>query len=529
MQTDRTRASRADGVALLFLLAVSLPWVSAFFGWKHFRQELNLLDIKPWTWGDLPLVWVDYAKAQVVLLPAFLLAMLMIAARWRRSGITLFLLWTALVFIWIEADQQTYTRTNIHVLSYLQYAGDAGANQWAGGSPWANLLDVIGGAKPILLLSLAVAGGMWGLNLITRRLVSPTSRKRLAAGLAAAYITLFIAVVPAQRQFPDRRDLQRLHAIMPFDMTWSAIGLHLVDTSDFADPFNDTLSPVLRKTIPILATTQPADTQARIDSGPKPNVVLIVIESLREDALVPDVMPRLSKLSETGLRLRQHYAGSRMSHLGMFNLLMGRTAADYYLALLGGATVTPQACITLKNSGYQTTYTASADHRDWVRMGQFISDTTFDQMNLFHAKSWITRDGRTLHRVKEILESSPRERPQFITAFVASTHFPYIYPPEFGTRTPCLPEKFRFMSLTRENDMPRLRNRYLNSCAFMDHQVAELIATLDLKNTLFIVTGDHGESLLDDGAMAHGGRWSDSQLRVPCFFRRGGRGTARSR
>jgi hypothetical protein len=60
-----------------------------------------------------------------------------------------------------------------------------------------------------------------------------------------------------------------------------------------------------------------------------------------------------------------------------------------------------------------------------------------------------------------------------------------------------------------------LTNRYLNSVAFTDDIVADAIAKLDPANTVIVFTGDHGESLGDDGRFGHGYGFADVATHVP--------------
>jgi arylsulfatase A-like enzyme len=127
-------------------------------------------------------------------------------------------------------------------------------------------------------------------------------------------------------------------------------------------------------------------------------------------------------------------------------------------------------------------------------------------------------DVRTLARTAELLRTRPDDKPQFILAFLTSTHFPYLYPTEFEKRQPVLNKEWHVLPFDPQRDLLAGINRYRNSCEYVDDIVGDFLDQIDLTKTIVVITGDHGESLHDDGTMAHGGRWSDSQMRVPCLI-----------
>ena len=53
---------------------------------------------------------------------------------------------------------------------------------------------------------------------------------------------------------------------------------------------------------------------------------------------------------------------------------------------------------------------------------------------------------------------------------------------------------------------------------YLDGLIADLVDSIDLKKTFLLVTGDHGHSFGEDGGFFHGGRLSDSQVRVPAIL-----------
>jgi hypothetical protein len=520
-------ARRRRVLALLLLLALLLPWVPAAQEWVHYRDTASqLIGRRAWEPAEIAIVWVLFAKTQLVLLPAVVLAAVLVARGWWRSGIVLFVFATCAVLAWSEIDVQLYARTGGHLLDYAKFASEPGAMQWSGATGTTSLARVresltTTAQYSALVILVSVAAVIFAF----RRW--PRLARRAVPALIVMHVVTLVGVVPAQLAYPHREELQRLHAVMPYGFTWTAPSLGLVDVRRFTDPLNDHLRSTLIQWSPALRAGPPADTSAALPANaPRPNIVLIVIDSLRADAFVPEVMPRLTALSKSGLRLNLHYAGARISHFGLYDILYGRPAATYHPTLDAG--VQPQACVTLRGSGYTASYVSGTEYVGWMGMERYIHDGSFDRIRVVGITDWPRSDRRALTTSAKMLEEAAAApagarqggsgRPQFIVNFLVSTHYPYPYPPEFERRTPVLPQDYSVLTLDPARDRLPLLNRYHNACAYIDQIVAEFIARLDLAHTIVVITGDHGESFWDDGVIAHGFRWSDAQAHVPCVI-----------
>jgi hypothetical protein len=207
-----------------------------------------------------------------------------------------------------------------------------------------------------------------------------------------------------------------------------------------------------------------------------------------------------------------------MTHLGLYSLLFARTPTFYWPSTV--AFVPPQASVTFRKSGYGVTYVGSAHHEHWLNMSHYLNEKFFDEITMYADPNWPAMDVKTLARTNELLRrrDAAGGKPQFLMTFLTSTHFPYLYPPEFERHKPVLGTDWHFLPFDPDQDLQPGINRYRNSVGYMDTLLADFIERTDLSNTVVVITGDHGESLWDDGTMAHGGRWSESQMRVPCLI-----------
>ncbi len=254
------------------------------------------------------------------------------------------------------------------------------------------------------------------------------------------------------------------------------------------------------------------DTEVKLEDRDPPNVIYIVLESFRASAVSPEVMGELYAWGGNGIRCEQHYAGSNSSHYGLFTLLYSRSPLTYNASL--DKKLPPQTAFTLRANGYENYFITSGDCRGFRRMDEYLCEDYFDEVIIENGKNWRDwpdRDRRSLLRVKELASSG--NKPRFVMAFLMSTHFPYPFPPEFNDLQPSGDHVSR--ANWTKSDPQVLHNRYKNSARFLERQILDVIESLDPERNIIVITGDHGESMFEDGALAHASRGSEVQTRVP--------------
>jgi membrane-anchored protein YejM (alkaline phosphatase superfamily) len=247
---------------------------------------------------------------------------------------------------------------------------------------------------------------------------------------------------------------------------------------------------------------------------------MIIFESFRHFAIGPDLMKRLDEWSEQGLRLQRHYSGSNCSHLGLFSLLYGRTPLGFHETLT--RKIPPQLLESLRQSGYRITFLTSGEVSGFRRIDQFINDRLCDEVihegefTLAGMNEWPNSDRRKLAHARRIVNSD-REEPQFVFFYLVSSHYRYPFPPEFEIYKESIgKESISFWQLLNPREQIRNHlNRYANSLLFLEHEVMNLVKSIDLNRNIVMITGDHGESMGEDGVFTHASRMSEIQLRVP--------------
>ncbi|MBI5249017.1 MAG: sulfatase-like hydrolase/transferase [Desulfomonile tiedjei] len=273
--------------------------------------------------------------------------------------------------------------------------------------------------------------------------------------------------------------------------------------------------PEAMKLVRDSADPAPEDPSAYVAGPELPNVIMIIFESLRHNALGPGLMKDLDAWSKQGLRLQRHYSGSNCSHLGLFSLFYSRIPLGYHQTL--DRKIPSQMLESLRRSGYQITFLTSGEVKGFRRLDQFINEKSCDKIvsegefTLAGMKDWPDSDRRKLHHVRKIMNKADT-RPQFVFFYLVSSHYRYAFPPEFEIfkETPSI-----WQFLNPWSQIENHMNRYSNALLFLEQEVMQMLKSIDPKRNIVMITGDHGESMGEDGVFTHATRMSEIQLRVP--------------
>lgn len=246
-----------------------------------------------------------------------------------------------------------------------------------------------------------------------------------------------------------------------------------------------------------------------------PNIILIVIESFRPGAVGLGAMKNLDEWSKRGLRLNRHYAGCNGTLQGLVSLLSGNIALDKICQ----GKISFQMIRYFQRAGYRTAFITYDDSYNWGGIQDWYKSIECDvfirEGNFFLRdeviNDWPDSDSRKMRHLKYILNTSTGQ-PNFALVFFLSSHWPYAFPPEFEFFK--LGSKF-WSNFRFEDKLLRHTNRYMNTMIFLDKEIKEFVSQIDMDRNIVIITGDHGESMGEDGGFGHGSRPSEVQLRTP--------------
>ncbi len=540
-----------DFYTALLAVAASSIIFAAFFEWPRYHGLLNVPSGHVSLYEELILFWLLVAKSLLLMLPVVLLTWLVLSCRLKRVSLVLLVSGQTVVLSWLAIDLVLVSYSGAHVSSYLPYLSamiqfpEEDHMQWVGSGVLLEISLLITGLA--ILGAIVVLGTRWGARKVLERF--PWLQSRLALGwTVTAFLCIAISAVPTVALVRPDGVLSRFCAFLPVDTSaleffgeWSlkvpnpvasnplTAAQASLDRGDLTSPRRKGLPDphgMKNKLLQLLgdefANPQPEDTKAVVLGPRPPNVILILLESLQHSSISPDLTPRLYKWSEGGLRLEKHYSGANCSHYGIFSLLYGRIPIAYFKTLDRG--IRPQLLTSLRSCGYCCSYLSCYNLRGFWRMWEILDEHNLDSIHISGGnashdyKQWPDGDRQALAKARSMVTKST-DRPQFLFLFLMSTHYPYACPPEFEVDQPT---KIGLRFMERKEDPESLRNRYRNSLRFMDSELMEFIEALDPERNVVIVTGDHGESIKDDGTVGHGTRPSEMQTRVPFVMVGGG-------
>jgi arylsulfatase A-like enzyme len=284
--------------------------------------------------------------------------------------------------------------------------------------------------------------------------------------------------------------------------------------------------------VTVLAACRCGDSTTQASTAP--NVVLIVVDTLRHDRLgvyghSRSTSPNLDALAAESVVYERAYSQAPWTSPSIGSLLTGRYPSQLGIHKDRSALSKKEHLLSerLTSAGYRSgaaishSYCGSA----WHFHQGFDS---FDESNVLgHAA--ITSEGVT-DRAIEFIDSTPRSTPYFLFAHYFDPHFAYIdheaYPfDKDESYTGPIKSNMKVQALRKRSkrlekgDLDELLRLYDSEIAYTDAHIGRLVDHLrqrgDLKNTVLVFTADHGEEFLDHGRWGHTTRLYDELIRVP--------------
>ncbi len=295
-------------------------------------------------------------------------------------------------------------------------------------------------------------------------------------------------------------------------------------------------------------------------SDPRPNILVLATDSLRDDRLDPsehpDVAPNLQRLAAQGVRFTRAYTVIPRTFPAWISMLTGQYAHHHGVRhmfptvrqRLELPTALPEV---LAEAGYHTAVVSDFAGDVFTRMDlgfqvvdapYFHFPTLIEQRALeidHHILPYLTnRIGRALFpvlgefannadpalladRVLDTVATLPE--PWFVVVFFSTAHFPYAAPaPYFAMFTdPGYEGPFKYhkphdmaAKVHTWDDVLQVRGIYDGAVRAVDDQVGRILSTLEdeglLGRTLVVATADHGENLYDGADRA---RWPSREGR----------------
>ena len=264
--------------------------------------------------------------------------------------------------------------------------------------------------------------------------------------------------------------------------------------------------------------------------SPRLNVVLVVIDAMRADALRPEVAPRLAAFAADAARFDAHYSGGNSSRAGMFSLFYG-LPATYWNAFADIARP-PVLMDLFRRYDYQLGLFASSP----VWRAAVALDRTalarVPNLRRHTGSPYPGSSGRDRSLTDEWFEwlgHRDPSRPFF--GFLYYNAVVAIEPPD--DYHPAIPVPAVSPVPAGSPAQVRQYTRYLTAVHYIDSLVGHVLDDLErrqlLDRTVVLVTSDHGMEFDENGLgfTGHGTAFSEQQMHTPLLIRWPGRAPER--
>jgi arylsulfatase A-like enzyme len=276
----------------------------------------------------------------------------------------------------------------------------------------------------------------------------------------------------------------------------------------------------------------------------RPNIVLIVVDTLRADRLSQygyslDTSGSLSKLTDVAVRFAETYSPSPWTKPSVASLFTGLSPAEHQVDRVGSALARSADTLaeSLQDAGWETAAFTFNPHI--TRKARF--DQGFDEFVSYRGGVGHAPDIR--HMTRNALDwiREERTKPFFLYLQPMNVHGPYRVPkdalskllgrapvPGFHFFGPLVKAILNDGEIERRSEVtPRMlqsmNERYDTAVRHTADELASFFDALDeaglWENSLIVLTSDHGEELYDHGGFSHRYSLHREVLHVPLFVK----------
>lgn len=254
----------------------------------------------------------------------------------------------------------------------------------------------------------------------------------------------------------------------------------------------------------------------------KPNILFLVFDTLRYDALNPVVMPHMSQFAKQSVQFDNVYSGGNCTQPGIFSMFYG-IPANYWQATLDQSRG-PVLIKQLLKADYNVAIFPSAS----LLFPQFAKNVFVDVPHLRIATpgdTSVARDKKITQLFSQFVKTRDQSKPFFSFIFYDAVHN-YCEGSSAEHMSPFHPavDQCARFSLTENTNPLPYKNRYHNAAYFLDQQAEKVIMALkqahQLDDTIIVVTADHGEQQNDQhmGYWSHASAYTPYQLHIPMLI-----------
>lgn len=247
------------------------------------------------------------------------------------------------------------------------------------------------------------------------------------------------------------------------------------------------------------------------------NILIILVESWRNDSVTPQIMPNLTRWIQQPQMtyFTNHLSGGNATEAGVFSLFYSMPYA--YWNDFTSRKLAPVLITQALQSGYvPAIYSSGKLNSPTFHQNVFA---TIDNLRLeSQGQTKWQRDEDAVNDFSHFLNTYQAKQPFFGFVFLDATHGSS-YPEQDRVFTPA--QEMNYLLLNRNTDPTPYLNQYHNSVHFVDRMIERILTDLQtrnlLKNTWVFITGDHGQEINDthQNFWGHNGNFARYQTHVP--------------
>ena len=259
------------------------------------------------------------------------------------------------------------------------------------------------------------------------------------------------------------------------------------------------------------------------------NYVWIILDCFRYESFGENTAPHTWNFSKKSYNFTNHISGGNHTVDGMFSLFYGVYSS--HRSFFYGQKIYPPWVTALIKRNYHMIIKTSEEEL-FARWDFFTKGMPPESLDASffsnYSKNIFLKDQKAFAEFNLALKKAAKsQKPFFATTFINSTHYPYTYPEKDSRISPPFQPTSKINTptifLSKKEVRQNLKNRYLNSLFFADIMIKSVLDTLEftglMKNTVIIITGDHGEEFLESNFMFHGHAFSTQQTHVPFIMK----------
>ncbi len=248
------------------------------------------------------------------------------------------------------------------------------------------------------------------------------------------------------------------------------------------------------------------------------NILFLFVDTLRYDMVTKQTMPNTWQFAQQSLQFTQHFSGGDCTQPGVFSLFYG-LPPTYWSAALHH----PQGPVliqALNQQGYQIGIYNSAPLDAPNFAGALFPSVSHLQINTTGNSVWQRDEMITTQLINFMKQSQQAKKPFFGYVFYDAVHA-YSMPPEFPVKYQPRLRSVNRLALNNQFDPVPFKNLYMDSVVFDDAMLGKVLDTAKqlglLKNTIIVITSDHGEQFNEyhNDYWGHGTGYSKYQIQTP--------------